>query len=280
MTTTTWLALGGVSNARDIGGLRTSDGKHRVRYGVVYRSGELSACDAAAWTELVDRRGVRHLCDLRRADERELYPVTPPPGVHVHAWDFAAHLEADVQARVAHIRAALEPLNAAPDADLTAFVAAQHAHYADLPSVMRAHLRGVFDVVLGLADDAAAAAAAVVVYCQAGKDRTGFAIAFLLAAVGVEQEAILDDYELTTYAYEHAPPPHEHLRKLLMASGLDGLSPRVLRAMSIAYRPMMKHALDSYAAAHGGSLAKYVQANLGVTDAEIAKLRTILLEPI
>lgn len=39
-------------------------------------------------------------------------------------------------------------------------------------------------------------------YCTAGKDRTGLIVALLLSALGVEQEAIADDYVLSDTAYD------------------------------------------------------------------------------
>ena len=53
------------------------------------------------------------------------------------------------------------------------------------------------DSILGALEDIATADGAVIVHCAAGKDRTGVVIALALAAVGVEREAIVADYEAT-----------------------------------------------------------------------------------
>lgn len=53
-------------------------------------------------------------------------------------------------------------------------------------------------LLLGAAIRAIAASdGPVLVHCTAGKDRTGLVVALTLAAIGVEREAILDDYALT-----------------------------------------------------------------------------------
>lgn len=53
----------------------------------------------------------------------------------------------------------------------------------------------------------------VLVHCAAGKDRTGFVIAMLLEAIGVEREAIMHDYLLSN---DHVAGDIEQQRQRLM----------------------------------------------------------------
>jgi protein-tyrosine phosphatase len=53
------------------------------------------------------------------------------------------------------------------------------------------------DSVVGALEDVASGPGPVVVHCAAGKDRTGVVVAMALAAVGVDRQAIVDDYVLT-----------------------------------------------------------------------------------
>jgi protein tyrosine/serine phosphatase len=53
------------------------------------------------------------------------------------------------------------------------------------------------DSVVGALEDIASGPGPVVVHCAAGKDRTGVVVAMALAAVGVDRQAIVDDYVLT-----------------------------------------------------------------------------------
>lgn len=68
------------------------------------------------------------------------------------------------------------------------------------------------------------AESAVIVHCGAGRDRTGMISALLLAAAGVQEEAILDDYETGVrsiarhFASMDAPP-----EPLLPDADLDAL---------------------------------------------------------
>jgi protein-tyrosine phosphatase len=63
------LNLEGGCNFRDLGGYRTRDGRE-IKWGRVFRTGVLSYFTAADHEHL-NRLGVRAICDLRRADERE-----------------------------------------------------------------------------------------------------------------------------------------------------------------------------------------------------------------
>ena len=49
--------------------------------------------------------------------------------------------------------------------------------------------------------------APLVIHCTAGKDRTGFACALILHALGVPDDVIAEDYLLTNRFYRRDPPP-------------------------------------------------------------------------
>jgi len=45
----------------------------------------------------------------------------------------------------------------------------------------------------------------VVFHCTAGKDRTGFAAALVLMALGVSRDEVMKDYLLTNESFQHTP---------------------------------------------------------------------------
>lgn len=277
-----WPEISGASNFRDVGGLPTADGRH-TKWRRFFRSDALNALSAEDWGNLAGKLNVRHVCDLRYGAEQSVFPVRPPADIALHTWEYSQASEEELQAMADHVRAALQPLNAMDDKRLVTHVIGMHANYADAPRMLAKHIRGVFDVVLAECrrkdDEGSAAAASVVVFCSAGKDRTGWATALLLETLGVTRDAVLDDYELTTTAYVTHPPSKERLGPLLRAQGLDELEERVIAAMSLAYRDVMGDALDAIAkAAPGGTVLGFVQKELGVTDEEVALLRASLLE--
>jgi protein-tyrosine phosphatase len=169
--------LEGGCNFRDVGGHAAADGR-TVRFGRVYRAGVLSYFTAAD-AERLSALGVRAICDLRRADEREREPTRwPAPDVSMLTWADGDH------APTVTGRPALR------QTDGESMRAAMLNLYRHLPRWMAPRVRGLFGCV---ADDRMP----LVVHCSAGKDRTGFAVAMLFAALGVSADAFMQDYLYT-----------------------------------------------------------------------------------
>jgi protein-tyrosine phosphatase len=104
------------------------------------------------------------------------------------------------------------------------------------------------------------------VHCTSGKDRTGTFSAFLLTLLGVPRDVVQADYELSN--------------KYLLKDRVNGLSPSDLHALWIAsgvdpaWLGMAFTALDS----KYGSFDNYLHNTLGLSDADLAALRSRLLE--
>src|SRR5690606_39912242 len=77
-----------------------------------------------------------------------------------------------------------------------------HEMYASFFTQYTDQFAGFFKLVLQ-------AQSPLVVHCTAGKDRTGFACAMLLAALGVHDDDILVDYLLTQQCYKVELKPRE-----------------------------------------------------------------------
>ena len=171
------LAFEGGCNFRDIGGYAAAHGQ-TVRWGKVYRTGVLSYFTANDHASLI-KLGVRAICDLRRAEERECEPTRwPDAAAQALSWDDGE--------RTPTIRtfAEVRPATAAGMFDAMCDL------YRALPEWMGPRIRGLFECL-------AAGQAPIVVHCAAGKDRTGLAIAVLLRALGVSHDTVVQDYLLT-----------------------------------------------------------------------------------
>ncbi len=173
-----YLHLEGGCNFRDVGGRTTADGR-TVRWGHVYRTGVLRYLTPAD-TERLTSLGVRTICDLRRTDEREREPTRwPTPDVTTLTWEDGKDAPA--------VTGRLSPRQQLDAHDMRT---AMLNMYRDLPRWMVPRVRGLFECVAG-------DRMPVVVHCSAGKDRTGFAVAMLHAALGVGAETVMQDYLYT-----------------------------------------------------------------------------------
>jgi protein-tyrosine phosphatase len=240
-------------NLRDIGGVRTADGR-MVQRGIVYRS--------AALTDLADARlaaaralGIRTIIDLRRNGERNAYPT---PWEMMGSTDYWTrdhdYSDADHLARMRH-----------PDFTAEDGRVAMLSLYRDLPYVQSEAYAYLFRTI-------AEGRGPVLFHCAAGKDRTGVAAALVLWAVGVPQEAIFEDYRLTTRA-DLSGLPHRRARRGLSAEQAVKFAP--LFESDPDYLAAMFDAMDQ----RGVTIRAYLRNTLGLTDAECAALRDRLLEP-
>jgi protein-tyrosine phosphatase len=178
-TRTRVLSFQGGCNFRDIGGYAALEGR-TVRWGQVYRTGVLSYFsdeDHPALTSL----GVRAICDLRRAEEREREPTRWPHEVQALSWADGLNTPT------------IRGFAASRPRDASGMHESMIELYRALPDWMAPRIRGMFECI-------AAGSTPMVVHCAAGKDRTGVAIAVLLGALGVERTQIMEDYLLTNDA--------------------------------------------------------------------------------
>lgn len=167
-------------NFRDVGGLRTEDGR-TVRTGLLYRSeGPASFLEP----HLAELRtlGVQTVCDLRSDGEREAAP---------HDWcgpdcrilNLAMNTDMRAQGKEAWERLRTEP----SAGELYRVISES---YRAMPDALLPHLR---QIVSALIDGRTP----LVIHCTAGKDRTGVAVALILALLGVQRSDIAADYAKT-----------------------------------------------------------------------------------
>jgi protein tyrosine/serine phosphatase len=169
-----WVDLEGAFNVRDLGGLPA--GGHVTARNVVYRGDSLDDVTPSDIEFLTGHVGLRTVVDLRGPEESRAE----------RGW--MSH---------AGIRYQRIPLF-----DLTgeATAGVRRAMATDVPAAYREMLAlaapAVAEVVSVVAGVRSAGGPALV-HCAAGKDRTGIVVAVLLAAVGVDDEAIVADYLAT-----------------------------------------------------------------------------------
>lgn len=187
-----WLDLPNQLNARDVGGLPIAGGG-RTRTGVLMRCETPDLLTEDAVVRLSGAYGVRHVLDLRSFGEGQ--PLTEWSGITRHRMPLlgrraGAAAEAAETRGVGDISAGqVDVLGDDTDLDL-ADVDVHGAGRLYLSMAERG--KDAFAQALRLLTDADAGP--TMVHCTAGKDRTGVLVALLLSVVGVDRQAIVDDY--------------------------------------------------------------------------------------
>jgi protein-tyrosine phosphatase len=243
------------SNFRDIGGYPAAGGKH-VRWGRIFRSGGtpmLSEADQAR----IGALGLRDLVDLRSDEERSLAP-TRIDGVRYTAIGYPmTRISGSGPNGFGDIRAA----------------------YRRFPTMLAPQLRVLFQTLL-------AQQGPMAYNCSAGQDRTGFATAMVLSALGVPREVILADYHLSTvyrrpdYEMPRIDPSRkdENAATALFVQVQTDTRMRTPQPLFDAEHKALLSAAFDEVEQHWGSVDAYLQKELGVGPAERARLRAAYLE--
>ncbi len=174
------IQLEGQHNFRDLGGYETTDGRH-VRWGRLYRSGELGELTDTDIDHVTNVLGVRLVCDLRSPGEAEELPDPEFPGVERVALPIIDDSVDPVAIRDAVLAGDLSVLD--PDLLVTgnqAFVRDMTEQYASLMDRVTDPENWPTNI-----------------HCTAGKDRAGWGSALILLALGVPEETVMEDYLLT-----------------------------------------------------------------------------------
>jgi protein-tyrosine phosphatase len=257
------IKLEGQPNFRDMGGYRTSDG-HTVKWGLIYRSGQLSKLTDADLL-ILQKLNLRTVVDLRGSAEVESRGKDLlPEGVHSVSYP----IDATGNGRAGNSQRAPA---AAP---------AQNADF--MLQATRTIMVNRTDVYGSLIRELAAPGnRPLAFHCTQGKDRAGIGAAIILTMLGVPWETVREDYLLTNiYRKEENEKDLKNMRDGLAQK--SGVPPEQVD-MS-AYTPMYyvkpeyidtarQDVIDKY-----GSMENYIRQGLGISDELVAQLRKELLE--
>ena len=258
-------ALSGAWNFRDVAE------ETGIRSGRFFRSSELSELDDNGRTALLGF-GITDVADLRSAAEVKRHGAgAVPAGVEVHHLHF--HEVTAVNGEAPHESAFQKMMTEKPDDEDIAIAARRFMaeEYQRFPTLSGAQ-RAVQQVISLLG-----AGRPVIAHCFAGKDRTGFTVATVLDAIGVDRDVVLADFLRSN---EAVPRLREQILKSVrertetdeeltfaearLTDAVLGVQPEYLDA---AFRTID----ENY-----GGLSGYLEA-AGVTTDEIARVRTALL---
>jgi protein-tyrosine phosphatase len=233
------LPLQGAINFRDLGGYRAHGGR-TVRWRRLFRSdhlGGLTEADKAVLAAL----GLARAFDFRGATERAA-AAYELPGVAQHSLAIEPTVVQRMQRMAGAGHAFTPQAVASMMEDLYRALVNDEAHrFAEL-----------FEHLLQ-------ADAPLVFHCTAGKDRTGFAAALILLALGVPRAVVIEDYLLTNDLVRHTPPAH------------GGVSAEALAVLWRVQQGFLDAALQAVDADHGG-VERYLRQRLGLSRAALDAL--------
>jgi len=217
-----------------------------LRRRTLFRSDHLGALTAQD-AQRIESLGVKRVIDFRGERER-LSAVCSVPGVQVHALT----IEPTIVQVISDLRSAGQTLT---PADVV-------GHMQDTYRGLVEHNTPRFREFFGLLLESDVP---TVFHCTAGKDRTGFAAALVLHALGASRDDILDDYLLTNERLKRPP-----------GAGM-GLAPEVVAVMWGVQVEFLQAAFEALEKDHG-SLDGYLRDGLGLGNAELRHLRALYLQ--
>lgn len=188
------LALEGAYNFRDLGGMRTADGK-TVRWGQVFRSDTLTHLTAHDY-ERLNAIGISLVCDLRSREERKTDPTEWKDGSPVFVLAPVSEDSSGTsldRTQMEKLRSGKLTLEEGQRIFEGFYVRMVFDSAAKFGSVLRA---------IETTDRPA------MFHCTGGRDRTGITAALMLHILGVPNETIVADFVLSTkYLNENPTAP-------------------------------------------------------------------------
>jgi protein-tyrosine phosphatase len=246
------LALEGAFNFRDLGGMRTADGK-TVRWGQVFRSDTLTHLTAHDY-ERLNSIGISLVCDLRSRQERVEDPTE---------WREASPVF--VLAPVSE-----NAKGAAVDGTLLSKLQTSKISAEEGKAIFEGfYIRMVFDSAAKFGSVLRAIETTdrpSMFHCTGGRDRTGITAALLLHILGVPNETIVEDFVLSTQYLNERPATS--------AIGAPSAIPAEVLRLQPRYIEAVFKAIDQ----QYGSFDRYRREALHFSDADVSALRSRLLE--
>src|SRR3954453_6099989 len=250
------VALEGALNWRDLGGYRTADGRV-TKWDRVYRSDGLDQLTDAD-LDVVAELGIKLVFDFRVDREVDEFP---------------SRLVGHPTGRCQRLPIGGDEVEGRSILDIIRAGELRTYTVEDMAGTYERLLEDfgpIFGEVLTHAADPANHP--MVFHCTAGKDRTGLMAMLLLGALGVSDEDIVTDYELTTHYRSNKRI--EVLRPQLEQHGVDI---ELVRPFLTAQAPVMA---ATVARLHGdyGSIAGFLVSRAGVSAATLEQLCINLLD--
>lgn len=239
----------GVNNFRDIGGY-SDDNNRIVKWGKVYRSGNLTAISDNGEERLKDLR-IKTVIDLRTDEERQRFP-DKIKGARVIDFPMRNPICSTMEQRL------MEGKCMRNDAVLymqDLFSAYTNQYDKELARLFN-HLSKKENYP-------------VLIHCSNGNDRTGFVTAMLMQALGLPEEEIYEDYLFSNNCINIR-------NEVQFGDQLPAEGQEALTILLSAQKDFLQYAFEKIRQ-ENGSVDKYLQKKLNLSPRKREKIQRILL---
>lgn len=253
----------GVTYLRDLGGISTSNGRH-IKYGLIYKSSHLNKVDDVAKERIAKELMICKDIDLRSPSE-----LIDKPDQEIEGVEYV------------HIPVLGDDDNPAVNKDsryevLESNMAEEGGSRGHITRIYRKMINNktVMDHYKLFLDELIKSGGKPVVYhCTQGKDRTGIATMLLLLALGVDKEAIIQDY----LYYNNVNRKMNNLYTFGVAVGCFSIKKaKGLRNLLVARREYIEAAFEEIDKMGGSDI--FLTSKLGLSANDINVLKNIYLE--
>lgn len=247
-----------LTNFRDLGGLVAANGQ-KVRTKKILRSGELVQLDETTKTQLATDYDVTLVIDFRRDFEIQERPDDQIPGVQFVNIDIL---------KSARNNASLEDFITIGASDKVDQHMLNIYHDLVMDPNAQAGYAQFLDLVLNNQTGA------TLFHCFAGKDRTGFGAALILALLNVSEEQIMQDYLKTNEDRKQAND------QIIDYYRQQGAKPEALAALAIALYVKKEYLQNSFHLIKSNyqDVFHYAQTQLNFGPEKVQKLQKQFLE--
>lgn len=258
------LKFPGCNNTRDLGGYRTENG-YQIQTGRIIRSAELSRISSKGIQLLYNKWNVRRIVDFRTDGEVSRHPI---PNVAPIEYTRIPVLKTAMMGITRDDVSTPEKINGLMAAGYTPqeFMGLTYQNIASDQNAAAAY-RKLFDILLS-SDEGA-----TLFFCSQGRDRTGIAAMLILSALGVSKDIIEADYMVASDLEKKQLAQVKLLSFFHRISREEAIFAHDFAASDISRIKGFYRWLDM----QNMTIQTYLRQVIGVSDAEIEKLRTMYL---
>lgn len=248
------ILLQGAVNFRDMGGYRADDGRS-IKWGQVFRSDNLSRLTDEDLIRLKSL-DLKLVCDLRTENEAKKSPDRLPDSQTEYLILPVSHDQFDFQV-------GLKKMREGDDSWLTDefMIEGYIRNIEEYPQVWATVIKRL----------AASESRPLLFHCTGGKDRAGTCAALILLALGIPEETVIDDHQLSNI---YIADIMDQINARIRSYGLD---PQKLKPYFSAPKEAIIALLDHLKKQYG-SAQDYLIKKAGLDEGLILSLKEELLE--